>query len=137
MAVLIDTSFLVALSFPKDCHHDEARQALRTLKDVRVIAEPVVSEFFRIMYVRESYQKAVAGFLLTRNPVFQVVHPIEPDLERMHDIMVQYADAELDYTDVAIMAVAERLNIEQIYTFDRRDFSIFRPNHCEYLNLLP
>jgi hypothetical protein len=35
------------------------------------------------------------------------------------------------------MAQAERLNIARIATFDRRDFSVFRPKHCEYLELLP
>ena len=35
------------------------------------------------------------------------------------------------------MAIAERLNITRIATFDRRDFSIFQPSHCDYLELLP
>ncbi len=51
--------------------------------------------------------------------------------------MNQYADAEFNFTDTAIMAQAERLNINRIATFDRRDFSVFRPTHCEYLELLP
>ncbi len=35
------------------------------------------------------------------------------------------------------MVIAERLNITRIVTFDRRDFSVFRPSHCEYFELLP
>jgi hypothetical protein len=35
------------------------------------------------------------------------------------------------------MALAERLNITQICAFDRRDFPIFRPTHCENLEPLP
>jgi hypothetical protein len=35
------------------------------------------------------------------------------------------------------MALSERLNITQIYTFDRRDFTVFRPKHCDYLELMP
>jgi uncharacterized protein len=35
------------------------------------------------------------------------------------------------------MALAEYLAITQICTFDRRDFSIFRPAHCEYFERLP
>jgi hypothetical protein len=35
------------------------------------------------------------------------------------------------------MALSERLNITQVCTVDRRDFSMFRPLHCDYLELLP
>ncbi len=35
------------------------------------------------------------------------------------------------------MAMTEGLNVTEICTFDRRDFSIFRPTHCDYLELLP
>jgi len=36
-----------------------------------------------------------------------------------------------------LVKFAERLQVTQIATFDRRDFSIFRPRHCAYLTLLP
>ncbi len=45
--------------------------------------------------------------------------------------------ASFDYTDAAIMALSERLQITKVCTFDRRDFGIFRPKHCDYLELLP
>ena len=51
--------------------------------------------------------------------------------------MAKYADARFDFVDCCIMALVERLDITQICTFDRRDFGIFRPAHCEYLELLP
>ena len=59
------------------------------------------------------------------------------DLARVYEISQQYADARLDLVDCCIMAIAERLNVARIATFDRRDFSIFQPRHCDYLELLP
>ncbi len=59
------------------------------------------------------------------------------DVIRAAQIMERYADARFDFVDCCIMALAERLNITQVCTFDRRDFSIFRPTHCEHLELLP
>jgi predicted nucleic acid-binding protein len=44
---------------------------------------------------------------------------------------------DFDLADCCIMALSERLNITYISTLDRRDFSIFRPRHCDYLTLLP
>jgi predicted nucleic acid-binding protein len=42
-----------------------------------------------------------------------------------------------DFVDCAILTLAERLDITQICTFDRRDFAAYKPTHCEYLELLP
>ena len=67
----------------------------------------------------------------------RLVPVFEEDLSRVYDIGRLYADAQLDLVDCCIMAIAERLNITRIATFDRRDFSIFRPSHCEFLELLP
>lgn len=64
--------------------------------------------------------------------------PLEKiDLIRVHEIAIEYGSAEFDVVDCCIMTLAERLKITQIATFDRRDFSIFRPHHCNYLELLP
>ena len=59
------------------------------------------------------------------------------DLGRARDILIAYDQAEFDIVDCCIMAIAERLNITRIATFDRRDFSIYQPRHCEFLELLP
>ena len=86
---------------------------------------------------RISYGRAVETFALMQTPAFQIVDISPVDRARMSEIMRQYQDAELDIADMAQLALAERLNITRIYTFDRRDFSIFRPTHCDYLELLP
>jgi predicted nucleic acid-binding protein len=44
----------------------------------------------------------------------------------------KYISADLDFVDCCLTAIAERLNITQICTFDRRDFSIIRPKHVHY-----
>ncbi len=59
------------------------------------------------------------------------------DLDRILDIVNAYADAEFDIVDCCIMAIAERLNLTRVATFNRRDFSMYRPRHCEFLELLP
>ena len=59
------------------------------------------------------------------------------DLARARQIMQTYADSKLDFVDCCLMALAERLKITQVCTFDQRDFAIFRPTHCDYLELLP
>lgn len=66
---------------------------------------------------------------------------IEPvtmnDLKRVTEILTAYADSNLDFVDATIVTLAERLNIVRIFTLDRRDFTIIRPKHCPYFDIIP
>lgn len=62
---------------------------------------------------------------------------VPEDLARMAELARTYADARLDPTDVSVIALAERLDVTQVATLDRRDFRIVRPRHCDALTLLP
>jgi uncharacterized protein len=35
------------------------------------------------------------------------------------------------------MAIAERLNVKQVATLDRRDFSVVRPRHAAVFSIVP
>jgi len=59
------------------------------------------------------------------------------DFTRAVEIMKIYSDAELDFVDCCLTAIAERLQITHILTFDRRDFTIIRPKHTQFFELLP
>ncbi len=67
----------------------------------------------------------------------QVESVTTEDLVRVHQILEQYADNQLDFTDAAIVAIAGRLTITCVYKLDRRDFAIICPRHCDYFELLP
>lgn len=137
MAILVDTSVLLAASFARDSRHQAAARLIRSLRnDTRIIPAPVLNELFYLATVRVNYKHAVTLFVGTQ-AAFQIEALTTADMLRMEQIMLHYASAEFDFTDLAIMAQAERLNITRVATFDRRDFSIYRPGHCEYLELLP
>jgi predicted nucleic acid-binding protein len=137
MAILIDTNALLAYASSKDRNHQPARQFfLSSVDELRVVPAPVLSELFYMVTVRINYRRAIEIFRQTQT-AFQIEPLIASDMTRMQTIMSKYADAELDYTDVAILAVAERLNITRICTFDRRDFQIYQPTHCSHFELLP
>lgn len=59
------------------------------------------------------------------------------DYDRACEVMDQYNSAKLDLVDCTIVAMAERLNIQRIFTLDRREFSMIRPRHCAAFELLP
>lgn len=67
----------------------------------------------------------------------EIVEPDKAGLSRIVELLDRYADNQLDYTDAAIISIAERLAITRIATYDRRDFSVVRPRHCTYFEPLP
>jgi predicted nucleic acid-binding protein len=138
MGILVDTSFLLASSYAKDSNHPIAHQAIQNLDEASVILPvPVLQELFYMTTVRIHYARAIDIYERMQLAKFQIQPLNAQDMRRMVAIMRQYKDVEFDYTDVAIMALSERLNITQVYTFDQRDFRIFRPAHCPHLELLP
>ena len=60
-----------------------------------------------------------------------------PDLPRMAELSEQYASLGLGGTDASIVAIAERLEVVQIATMDRRRFGVVRPRHVDAFTLLP
>ena len=137
MTILVDTNILLAYAFTRDANHARASDLIRSVGDeAKIIVAPVLTELFYMTTLRISYPRAIQVFAAVRS-AFQIEALSEPDMDRMQAIMAQYQDAEFDFADVAIMAISERLNITRVFTFDRRDFAIFRPTHCDYLNLVP
>ena len=60
-----------------------------------------------------------------------------PDERRLADHEKQYASLGLGGTDASLVAIAERLEIAQIATMDRRHFGVVRPRHVDAFTLLP
>jgi uncharacterized protein len=137
MAVLIDTSFLVAAGSPRDTNHILARRSVNALGEIRIVPEPVLPEMFYMLTRRVGYTAARKMFHDIRSGNFQIEPLTNDDMTRMDTIMSDYADNEFDFVDVALMAMAERLDVCEIYTFDHRDFMVYRPPHCDFFELLP
>jgi hypothetical protein len=54
----------------------------------------------------------------------------DTDVARMADLAERYADLRLGGTDASVIAIAERLGIHRIATFDRRHFTGRPPRPC-------
>ncbi len=134
---LIDTSVLYSIFNKKDVRRTEITQyALENT--VSILVPPVVLPEVSFLFVRDFGHHSVVTFMKEFPAAnLPLVGLDVVDVARAGEIMNQYATAEFDLVDCCIMAMAERLNITTILTFDRRDFSIFRPAHCDYFDLAP
>lgn len=137
MVALIDTSFLVAVGSVRDANHIIARRSMEMANDIRIVPAPVLPEMFYMLTKRVRYTTAIEMFETIRLNGFRIEPLTDSDMARMQAIMTNYADNEFDFVDVALMAIAERLNICEIYTFDHRDFGVYRSPHCDFFELLP
>lgn len=135
--ILVDTSFLVALNNPRDKHHHRVIEFASKTEANFLLPEVVLTEA-AFLIRREGDVPAVLSFLARLVQSQARLQTLRlTDLTRAREIMAQYQKSRLDFVDCCIMALAERLNITQIATLDVRDFSMVKPRHSEYLELVP
>ena len=95
---------------------------------------------------------AEVGYLLARNAGARVeslflqalgdgdFEPVDlqpQDYRRAAELVQIYADMPLGTTDATVIALAERLDVDEVATLDRRHFTVVRPSHTPSLTLLP
>jgi uncharacterized protein len=80
-------------------------------------------------------QRALWGMLAVGG-----VSLLELDIEdcpRMRELMWKYRDLPMDLADAALVRVAERERIRRVFTIDRRDFEIYRPQRLGRFQIVP
>jgi predicted nucleic acid-binding protein len=134
---LLDTGFLYADIDRTDNRHLDVKGAIERIRGNVILPVPVITETTYFLS-RNLGLKAVAQFLDNLEVSgFIVENPTPEDYVRSAEILRKYNDAKIDFVDVCIVAMAERLNITKILTIDRRHFNIFRPKHCGAFEILP
>jgi len=134
--VIADTGFIVAVTNSSDQSHQIVKQIYLQQKNI-LMPQTVLAEVAYLIG-REAGIKKVAFFLQGLSASrFSLISVTLEDISRIAQILEQYQDSRIDFVDASVMAVAERLKIMTILTLDRRDFSLFRPRHCQAFNLLP
>ena len=137
MTAILDASFLLATANTKDRNHDRVLNVARTISDPLILPIPVIPEVCYLIASRLGHT-AMRRFLkhLVAGEIIQEAIDFT-DLQRVTEILDEYADSQLDFVDATIIAIAERRNISRILTLDRRDFTIVRPKHCVSFDILP
>lgn len=137
MQTLIDSSFLYTVLDRSTPKHALAVNATKQSTTAYLIPDVVLTET-AFLFQRAGGVQAVIHFLDVLVAAQWQYEPVTTvDLIRAREIMAAYPDSRLDFVDCCIMAIAERLNVRDIATFDRRDFGIVRPAHCDYFRISP
>jgi uncharacterized protein len=124
MTAILDTSFLFALADKSDRNHQRVFTVAQNENEALILPIVVLPEICYLISSRLGHQ-AMRHFVLSlTTQAIQIESVTSEDLARAHEILEQYADSQLDFTDAAIVALTERL-ITRVYTLDHRDLVMF------------
>lgn len=135
--ILVDTNVLVAAARTADTNHVAAARLLREVDDRLLVAPTVVAETCYLLHDLGGPAPEVQFLRSVAAGDLELAVLTSADMGRMADLAERYADLGLGGTDASVVALAERLGITSIATFDRRHFTVVRPTHVEAFALLP
>ncbi len=134
---LLDSGFLYASIDKSDNHHESVKNVAQTIRGNIILPVPAVTETAYFLAKNKGIEE-IAKFLDSLSVTkFQLEPPNAEDYRRAAEILRKYNDANIDFVDACIVAIAERLNVTKILTVDRRHFGIFKPLHCKAFEILP
>lgn len=119
--LLIDTSALFALNYIRDNHHAAAVAYFRSLtgRVKPIVTEWVFIETMSLMKARLNPPQAITfGRQLKASKAFYTLLLTDEDKQTTWDIFARYDDKDWSYIDCSLLAVAQRLKLQRIFTFD-------------------
>jgi len=137
MTAIVDTGFAYALAQPDDDEHIIARLFYLESLEALILPVPALTELSLLAHRDGGNFTAISMIQAIQHSRMIVTDLNSEDYDRAVEILVKYSDTRIDFVDTCVMALAERLKIARVLTFDRRDFGIYRPSHVKQFELLP
>lgn len=136
-SLLVDSGPLYAYIDADEPAHAACVELLQAHQGPLVAPTLCVAETTYLLRTRLSSEAELRflGDLASGAITLEPVHPA--DLLRIAELVSRYRRLPLGTVDASIVAAAERLEVTQLATLDRRDFSVVRPLHTEAFQLLP
>lgn len=135
--ILIDAGPLIAIADESEGRaHLQCTIIFDSQRGVFVTTLPCLTEAMYFLgesqgwHAQEKIWKLIAGEYLT---IFNLT---ESDLYRMSILMDKYQDTPMDFADASLVASAENLKTNRIFTLDS-DFRVYRINGRESFEIIP
>lgn len=133
--LILDTGAFVALIDRSEGRHRDCVQVLESWTGSIVTTEAILTETLYLVGPSWNPQRACLDFILRGAVV--LVPPSLESLRRVSALMEKYADRPMDYADATLVALAEDLDTDLVFTLDRQDFSIYRLHGARAFQVLP
>lgn len=132
---MIDTGALVAILSSADAHHEECVEALRNLPGPLFSCWPVITE---AAWLLRAHSRALQQLLRSIHGGLVEILPLTSlEAKGIADIMRKYQSIRPQLADAALVYLADRDEIDTIFTLDRRDFSVYRSARKRAFHILP
>jgi len=133
--MLLDTGPLVAILDRSEHNHIRCVEFLKSYHGRLITTESVLTESMYLLNHSIYAQRACIDFILKGGAT---LFPFSPKtLARCIELMERYSDTPMDFADATLVALAEEINTNSIFTLDRRDFSIYRTHHGKSFDIFP
>ena len=133
--LLLDTGAFVALVDRDEKAHADCVAALESWTGAIATTEAVLTETLYLVGPRWRDQKNALEFVL--RGAFQLVPSSAKSLQRVAVLMEKYRNVPMDYADATLVALAEELETDWVFTLDRRGFSTYRLGQRKPFQIIP
>ena len=135
MIAIIDTGPWVALIDRSETRHAESVQWLKNFSGRLYSTEAVLTEVLYLLNFSFSAQCAALDFVL--ESVVEIVPANTKSLKKTKSLMKKYADLPMDFADATIVCLATDAGIQNIVTFDKKDFAIYKLSKTKSFTIIP
>ena len=133
--ILVDTGPLVAVIRKKDRDHERCRRFMAGVTVPLLTTWPVLTEAAWLL--REDGRFVSALLSMVSGGRLQV-DPLGPEAAGTTEaFLTKYADQKPQLADATLIYLADSLNLDTVFTLDRRDFSVYRKRDDTVLNMVP
>ncbi len=135
MIVILDTGPWVALIDRSESRHTECVQWLKNFSGRLYSTEAVLTEVLYILNFSITAQCAALDFGL--ESVVEIVPSNTESLKKTKNLMKKYADLPMDFADATIVCLATQTGMQNIATFDKMDFAIYKLPKKKSFTIMP
>ncbi len=135
MIAILDTGPWVALIDRSESRHAECVQWLKDFSGRLYSTEAVLTEVLYLLNFSIIAQCAALDFIL--ESVVEIVPANTKSLKKTKSLMKKYADLPMDFADATIVCLATDTGIQNIVTFDKKDFAIYKLSKTKSFTIIP
>jgi uncharacterized protein len=122
--LLLDTGALVSLLDRSQRYHDECKEFFEDWRGAVVSTEAVLTEASHLLGRVKGGRQACLDFFIAGGAI--LAPATLRTLRRCRRLIEDYSKLPMDYADSTLVALAEELDTNLVFTTDRRDFAVYR-----------
>ena len=135
MIAILDSGPWVALIDRSESRHNQCVQWLKNFSGMLYSTEAVLTEVLYILNFSITAQCAALDFVL--ESVVEIVPSNTESLKKTKKLMKKYADLPMDFADATLVCLAMETGMQDIVTFDKKDFSIYKLAKRKNFTIMP